>query len=216
MKKTAILTLMLGMFTFGFAQPKITKVSFPNSVKIFDLYDISFQLGSYTNPYDPEIIDVYAEFVSPEGKSFKVNGFYFEGYSFQQINGHEQAQVERSSFGWRIRFTPNQIGSWNFTLHAKDQKGEVVVSNYESKTCNFHCLAVDAGNGFIRKANSVFLKRETIANGRKSYATNTCRFMGRNSPKLRTANPNCISIRASTKRMPLNSTISSVMQPETT
>ena len=169
MKKTAILTLMFGMFTFGFAQPKITKVSFPNSVKIFDLYEISFQLGSYPNPYDPEIIDVYAEFVSPDGKSFKVNGFYFEGYSFQQINGHEQAQVERSSFGWRIRFTPNQIGSWNFTLHAKDQRGEVVVSNYESKTCNFHCLAVDAGNGFIRKANSVFLKRETIANGRKSY-----------------------------------------------
>ena len=169
MKKTAILTLMLGLFSLGFAQPKITKVSFPNSVKIFDLYEISFQLGSYNNPYDPEIIDVYAEFVSPEGNLFKVNGFYFEGYSFQQINGHEQAQVERGSFGWRIRFTPNQTGSWRFTIHAKDKHGETTLSTYESKACAFNCLAVDSCTGFIRKANSIFLKRETVANGRKGH-----------------------------------------------
>ena len=58
MKKTIVFAFLLGIFTLGHAQPKINGLSFPSSANLFDLYEISFQLGNYANPYDPAVIDV--------------------------------------------------------------------------------------------------------------------------------------------------------------
>ena len=75
MKKTLILSFLLGIVTFGYTQPKIKDLSYPSSVNIFDLYEITFQLGAYTNPYDPEVIDVYAEFTHPTAKHIRSTAF---------------------------------------------------------------------------------------------------------------------------------------------
>ena len=86
MKKSFVLALLLGIITLGQAKPQISGISFPNSVGLFDLYEISFKMGNYANPYDPEVIDVYAEFTAPNGQVMKVNGFYYEGYRFEEHN----------------------------------------------------------------------------------------------------------------------------------
>lgn len=167
MKKTIVLAFLLGCFTLGHAQPKIKNMTFSSSVNLFDLYEITFQLGTYANPYDPAVIDVYAEFTAPDGRVSKVNGFYYEGYRFEKYHGYEKAYLDSRSNCWKVRFTPDQVGSWRFTLHAIDKKGRLDMSSYGGTTFIFTCKSVDQATGFITKANTRYLKRDVVANGKR-------------------------------------------------
>ena len=165
MKKKLLLPFLALLCAIGHAQPKISDLSFPKSVQLFGLYELSFQLGDYPNAYDPEVIDVYAEFIGPDGKLFKVNGFYYEGYSFQQRNGYEVATAARDK-GWRVRFTPNQAGRWRFRLHAIDRTGKCTYPDDPQVQSGFECNPVSQAQGFIRQANTKYLKREAVENGK--------------------------------------------------
>ena len=168
MRKAFFVSLVTLWCAFVYAQPTISGLTFPSSVDVFGLFEMSFQLGKYDNPYDPEVIDVYAEFKAPDGKTFKVNGFYYEGYTFQQKDDYEVATASRDK-GWRVRFTPNQAGKWSFSLHAVDRKGKTALSSSDKYPLSFECRSVDTDQGFIRKANSRYLKREVMQNGESKY-----------------------------------------------
>ena len=168
MKKAFFVSLITLWCAFVDAQPAITNLSFPSSVDVFGLFEMSFQLGKYDNPYDPEVIEVYAEFSAPDGKTFKVNGFYYEGYDFQQKNDYEVASASRDK-GWRVRFTPNQAGKWSFNLFAIDRNGKTTLSTSDKYPITFECKSVDNAQGFIRKANTRYLKREVMQNGESKY-----------------------------------------------
>lgn len=165
MKTKLILVLLTALYSLGFGQPTISKLSFLESVPLFGLYEIAFDMDNYDNPYDPAVIDVFAKFVAPDGKTFKVNGFYYEGYTFSQKDGYEKARPNAKSNGWRVRFTPIQTGTWTFSLHAIDRKGKTSMSSDGYKTFSFSCEPVENGTGFITKANSKYLKRDVVANG---------------------------------------------------
>ena len=80
MKKTFIGLMFLGWCAAGFAQPVITAIR-PNSdtIGLFDKFEAGFALkAEYTNPFDPGQIDITAEFTSPSGQSWSINGFYSE------------------------------------------------------------------------------------------------------------------------------------------
>ena len=168
MRKAFFVSLVTLWCAFVYAQPTISGLTFPTSVDVFGLFEMSFQLGKYDNPYDPEVIDVYAEFKAPDGKTFKVNGFYYEGYTFQQKDDYEVATASRDK-GWRVRFTPNQAGKWSFSLHAVDRNGKTALSSSDKYPLSFECRSVDTDQGFIRKANSRYLKREVMQNGESKY-----------------------------------------------
>jgi hypothetical protein len=167
MKKPVFLAFLLGLFTMGIAQPRINGLTFPQRVNLFDLYEISFQLGTYANPYDPAVIDVYAEFTYPDGRVSRVNGFYYEGYRLEEHHTYEKAYAETKNNGWKVRFTPDQVGIWQFSLHAIDKKGTTNLSSYNSTPFSFTCNNVRSATGFITKANTQYLKRETVANGKR-------------------------------------------------
>ncbi len=167
MQKTFVLTFLIGLFTLGHAQPKVNGLAFPKSIGLFGLYEISFQMGTYPNPYDPDVIDVYAEFTAPDGQVRKVNGFYYEGYGFENYKGYERAKAESRNNGWKVRFTPDQEGVWRFSLHATDKKGSTRLSSYGGTPFSFTCNAVRSATGFITKANTRYLKREVVDNGQR-------------------------------------------------
>lgn len=125
--KRILLILLLGLFFVrGFSQPTIITPTFPNSVGLFDLFEVSFRLGKqYSNPYNPDTISVYAMFYGPMGIFQRVDAFYYEGYIFQQLGGYEQATPVGFNKGWRIRFTPIQTGSWSFKIIAQDHSGSI-------------------------------------------------------------------------------------------
>lgn len=167
MKKTFVLALLLGIFTLGMAKPQISGISFPSAVGLFDLYEISFQMESYSNPYDPAVIDVYAEFTAPDGRIMKANGFYYEGFHFEKYKGYEKTEAESRNKGWKVRFTPDQEGVWRFSLHATDKKGSVSMNSYGSSAFTFTCNAARSASGFITKANTRYLKRDVVTNGQR-------------------------------------------------
>lgn len=169
MKKSVLLLLFAGLFCIGYSQPKITNLAYPKDVKLFGLYEISFQLGTYDNPYDPSVIDVYAEMTDPEGHVYRVNGFYYEDYKFTNANRIEKYQPNPSNNGWRVRFTPQQTGKWTFAIHAKDRKGETVLHSIDKIKPSFNCIPVNQAKGFISRANSQYLKQEVVQNGQRTH-----------------------------------------------
>lgn len=171
MKKYLIIILLIGWSFLCSAQPRLNGLRFPKSVDVFCLYEISFQLGDYDNPYDPEIIDVYADFTGPDGRTRRVIGFYYEGYHFTKEKDYEVASRNRDGDGWMIRFTPDVAGRWTYVLHAIDKKGETRISSYNGSALAFDCQQKDA-EGFISIANTKYLKRDVVKNGQRQ----TCSF----------------------------------------
>lgn len=167
MKKNVLLFLMLALLAVVNAQPSISKLSYPDTTPVFSLFEISFKMKDYANPYDPDVIRVYADFSGPDRQTFRVEAFYYEGYGFQKEHNTEKATPKRDADGWRIRFTPNTVGEWRFTLHAIDKKGHVDITMNGKKELAFHCQSVDAAEGFIAKANSRYLKREAFVKGKR-------------------------------------------------
>ena len=169
MKKQIFLIMLTCIVAKGFGQV-VTDFSYPSSVDLFGLYEISFRLSpSYSNPYDPDTINIYAIFTDSNNDSFTVNAFYYEKYTFQQVDGYEVASHNTAHFdGWRIRFTPNTVGTWSFIIKAFDKNGELnlpLINVSHTFTCN----SVNNANGFISNANSRFLKREVVKNGKRLY-----------------------------------------------
>jgi hypothetical protein len=117
-------------------------------VGLYEKFEAILLLGdaSYENPYDPEEIDVRATFRSPTGKTWEIFAFYDDFDSRDQ---------------WKVRFSPNEIGTWHYTLRATDVKGtgrseeydfESVASDYhgwlEVSPDNPHYLIHDDGTSF--------------------------------------------------------------------
>ena len=97
MKKQIFLIMLTCSVAKGFGQV-VTDFSYPSYVDLFGLYEISFRLSpSYSNPYDPDTINIYAIFTDANNNSYTVNAFYYEEYTFQQINGYEEASHNASN-----------------------------------------------------------------------------------------------------------------------
>ncbi len=81
-----------------------------NPVDTYEKYELVLALedATFTNPFNPEEIDLYAWFYSPNGDSVKMNGFY------DNYQGTDQ---------WKIRFAANQAGSWEYQVFATDVDG---------------------------------------------------------------------------------------------
>ena len=169
MKKLLLFFLSITLLGKGFGQLS-PSFSYPSSVDLFGLCEISFKLPiSYSNPYDPDVISVYAVFTGPDNSSYTVNGFYYEDYTFQKHNdGYEIATHNPSSDGWRIRFTPNKVGTWTFMIRATDINGNLNI-HFLNVSHTFLCTSVENADGFISKANSRFLKRDIVRNGQRQF-----------------------------------------------
>ena len=161
MRKTFLLLALLSLLGTSFGQPSMSIPQAPTKVGVYDKFELTFTLGDYSNPYDPEVIDVYADFTAPDGRTFRAIGFYYEDYNFQKEKGVEVASHQRDGDSWRVRFTPDLSGLWSYEVHAVDQKGESFSRG------SFECQFKVSAKGFIRRANNQFLKREVVANGQR-------------------------------------------------
>ncbi len=98
-----------------------------DTVGKYDLVEITFDLSGaiYSNPYDPEEIDVRGDFFAPSGKKWEIFGF-FDDYK------------NRSQ--WKIRFAANETGNWQFKIKATDTFGsaESDVFSFFVKTSQRH------------------------------------------------------------------------------
>jgi Domain of unknown function (DUF5060) len=64
--------------------------------------------ATYENPYDPDEVDLWAEFTAPSGKVWKIWGFY---------------NPSSWSALWMLRFSPDETGAWRMVLKVRDREG---------------------------------------------------------------------------------------------
>lgn len=64
--------------------------------------------ATFQNPYDPDEVDLWAEFTAPSGKAWRIWGFY---------------NPSSWSALWMIRFTPDETGRWRCIVKIRDREG---------------------------------------------------------------------------------------------
>ena len=79
------------------------------AVGLYEKLELSVDLeATYTNPFDPNEIDLRAEFTSPSGRKWNVWGFYNpSGWSSL----------------WMVRFSPIERGTWRYVVTVTDCEG---------------------------------------------------------------------------------------------
>lgn len=144
MKKSVAL-LFITLFTgsisvFGIKAPEILNLrQRPDTLGLYEKFEISFNINNgneYVNPFDPDEIDIMASFTSPTGKLWKIPGFYY--YSMGTL--------------WKVRFSPDEPGIWNYTITIKDKGGEV-----SSKAQSFLALKSSRKGSIVVAANKRYL-----------------------------------------------------------
>jgi hypothetical protein len=89
--------------------------------------------ATYQNPYDPDELDLWAEFTAPSGKVWKIWGFY---------------NPSSWSALWMVRFAPTEVGPCRYVVEVRDREGTA-----ESKAGKFS--VVDGSfRGFVRIAEN--------------------------------------------------------------
>ena len=140
--------------------PQITSVTpAAGSVGKFGKFELSVGLTNVAglNPYDADDVDMAAVFTSPSGVTWRVWGFYME-----------QEGDAFGAGGWRVRFAPNEVGTWSYAVQVSNRWG-----GSSSATSTFTCTSSDA-HGWIRVAtdDSHYLEH---ADGKSFYRIGYCR-----------------------------------------
>lgn len=147
------------------SQPNFSKIEiFPNNeIELFGKVELRFQMESYPNNYDSDIIQVDAVFTSPSGKNYKVPGFYYVDFvklpDFDcglDLKCESLIVAKYQPYNWVIRFTPNEEGRWKYSVIAKDKNGSK--KTHDNIEYSFVCKPSDK-TGFISKRNNRYLQK---------------------------------------------------------
>ena len=81
----------------------------PRGIRQFEKFELEIDLkATFDNPFDPDQVNLWAEFTAPSGKVWKIWGFY-----------------NPSSWDseWMVRFTPTEPGNWSYVVKVRDREG---------------------------------------------------------------------------------------------
>ena len=81
-----------------------------DQVGMFEKAELIIELNAeFTNPFDPEEIDVYVDLKAPSGATRRVWGFY---------------NPTTCDSLWMARFAPTEVGVWTFVVGVRDKNGQ--------------------------------------------------------------------------------------------
>lgn len=108
-------------------------------------FTIDVDPALYTNPFDASDIEVLGVFEAPSGTQFVISGFWMQPF-LDTCAG--QCPVENLVADgdpiWQVRFTPQEVGSWSYTMQVRDN-GAVI-----SSTDGGIEVAPSGRRGFVR------------------------------------------------------------------
>ncbi len=123
----------------------------------YDKFEVRIDLSaSYTNPYDYDQIVVSGVFRGPDGQSKRIDGFYMKEFDLDTSNGQLRPAQDPGVF--KIRFAPDQIGEWSYTVVVEDMNGVV-----SSEATVFRCIPPTnpKNKGFVRSDLTNYLHFDT-------------------------------------------------------
>jgi hypothetical protein len=101
--------LLILQSSSSLCQPTIGRITRPpQEIGLYDKLEMSLNINAtFTNPFDPDELDIMATFKAPSGKEWKVPGFY--------------NQSRRG--GFLVRFSPDETGEWSYMISVTDKTG---------------------------------------------------------------------------------------------
>lgn len=156
--------------------PKICSVAVDRrSVPLYGKLELKLDIAAtYSNPFDPDEIAVDTEFTAPDKRIIRVPGFYYQDYTRELRDGKEAVTPEDNP-GWRVRFSPTQVGEYKAVVTVRDSTGAVTHSN----AISFACIKSNSP-GFVRRSSAD--KRYFAFDNGRSYVpvgANVCWGNGR-------------------------------------
>jgi len=111
--------------------PKIVSIDASSTiVRKFEKLELEVDFeGSYGSYFDPAEVDLIASFLSPDGQRITARGF---------LADYVDSTYEGSLVKWLVRFTPTEVGRWEYNVRVKTHQGETL-----SSTRVFHCREAD-------------------------------------------------------------------------
>jgi hypothetical protein len=106
---TFFIILFILQSVSSYSQPSIGRIFGPReAIGLFEKLELALSINAeYSNPFDPDEVDITASFKSPSGKEWRVPGFYS-----QSLRG-----------GFFVRFSPNETGEWNYVISVMARDG---------------------------------------------------------------------------------------------
>lgn len=138
----------LGTPTFVLLPPAQMELALYSKLEL----DIETDIST-SNPFDPNLLDIQVRFAAPSGREMDVGAFWYQDFD-------PGARRPRGEPGWKVRFTPTEVGSWTATarIEAVDlQSGPVefrVVDSFRPGFVRIHpddprYFAFDSGEFFF-------------------------------------------------------------------
>ncbi len=148
------------------------RVLFPDHTKnvsrlsVGEKLELTFDLpATYTNPFDPEQIDVEGIFTAPSGEKIAVPGFFYQEYERRMVTDEEGRRLEaldpKGAPCWKIRFTPMEAGTYSYEITVADRGGERSTGSYQfeverGETPAFVRTDPGGGKGFVLENGDYF------------------------------------------------------------
>jgi hypothetical protein len=85
------------------------------------------------NPFDPNQLNFEALFISPTGKKIKRYGFYYKPFIENKV--YDTWEPDTTSYNWRVRFAPNEIGKWKVSIQVTGKLIKNPIITEETFTC---------------------------------------------------------------------------------
>ncbi len=87
---------------------------------VYGRFEVTFELRrAYENPYDPAQIDVYAEVLTPGGRTVRAIGFYYQDYE-RRVDRKAEILIPAGPPKWKIRYCPREPGEHSYRIHIRD------------------------------------------------------------------------------------------------
>ncbi len=128
--------------------PRIYDLVSPPTVRRYKRFEVAFRLDkTYTNPFEPDEVDVQAHVTTPSGRTVRVFGFWYQNYR-RRIVGRAEELIAVGEPSWRVRFAPSALGTHTYTITVRDASGEL-----RTKPRRFQVLD-GLSDGFLRVSKS--------------------------------------------------------------
>jgi hypothetical protein len=110
--------------------------------------------GKGLNPFNPSDVSLECVFTAPSGKKETVYGFYYQPYK-RDMRSNTWVN-DTTSYPWRIRFSPDEIGNWQLVVQLIVKGQEVAKSTHFSFNT-------------IKSNHKGYLERSYIGNNQDRY-----------------------------------------------
>src|SRR5687768_8606416 len=100
----------------------------PTETGLYEPLFFRFEINpsAYTNPFDPDDIELLGIFESPTGREVVVPGFWLQPYEDLCSAACTVEQLQPvGEPEWQVRFTPDETGVWQYTLQARDNSAVI-------------------------------------------------------------------------------------------